>query len=366
MGFYLANPTCNQPSPRSIISDPLSDLLASYPQVTEPGKGGRYEVQRRLEQGGEGVIYHCRDRQKQIPVAVKILHPHRAQYAGAAYRFSREAAVLRDLDHPFIVRFHDGPLGFYDTCTNRMLPAFALEYLEGKDLFCLSIKFRDVFRASLGILGTLVVHTALALHYLHDRGFVHRDIKRENFFIKGWKEHYSYNCRAVLLDFGLVGKIGEPTQEDYQRDRFFLPEVLLQGEIPRLSDEVRRLTHPGTPLGNDYCRSPEQDAGFQLDGRADLFSLGVALYIIIEKDFPYPSLFNRSPRKTPVLRQPKQPDHPFIPLALRLLELRPEDRYQTGLEVAHDVVRRLPRSQRHMIRQNLLHHSRPLMNAVFG
>lgn len=365
MGSHLADLTLFPLSPPLASSYSFSDLLASYPQVTEPGSGGRYEVQRRLEQGGEGVIYHCRDRQKQIPVAVKILHPHWAQSVDAAYRFSREAAVLRDLDHPFIVRFHDGPLGFYDSSSKRMCPAFALEYLEGKDLFCLSL-IRDVFRASPGILGTFVVHTALALHYLHDHGFVHRDIKRENFFIKGWKEYYSYNCRAVLLDFGLVGKIGEPTQEDYQRDRFFLPEVLLQGEIPRLSDEVRRLTHPGTPFGNDYCRSPEQDAGFQLDGRADLFSLGVALYIIIEKDFPYPSFFNRSSRKTPVLRQPKQGDHPLIPLVLRLLELRPGDRYQTGLEVAHDVVRRLPRSQRHMIRQNLLHHSRPLMNAVFG
>ncbi len=352
-------------SRREPRSDPLSDLLASYTQVTGPGGGGRYEVQKQLQEGGEGKVYLCRDRKKQIPVAVKVLLPHLVSCAEPVYRFSREAAVLRELHHPLIVRFYDGPLGFYDSYARKMCSAFALEYLDGKDFFDVVQASRNVFHKSPGILSTFVVHIALALHYLHSQGFIHRDVSRENFFIQGWENGYHTGCQAVLLDLGRVGKIGELSQEDYYRDRFFLSENPLPGENPRLCEVGRRLSSPHAVFGRGGCRSPELSTGSQIDGRSDLFSLGVALYTTLEATWPYYPSFTRHAWQTPELRQPKM-DHPLIPVALRLLEVRPEDRYQTGLEVAHDVVRRLSRSQRHIVRQNLLRHSPGLVNEVFG
>ena len=203
---------------------------------------GQYRIEREIGRGGMGVVYLATDEQLQRPVAIKTLPPHLAVDARVRGRFLREARTAGALSHPNIV-----PI--YSAAEREGVVYFAMRYINGE-----SLAERIARNGSLPpdeVVG-LLRQLASALGYAHAHGVVHRDIKAENVLLD------SETGRAMLTDFG----------------------------IARLA-ETQPLTATGTVLGTVQYMSPEQVSGDTLDGRSDLYSLGILAFFALCGRFPF-------------------------------------------------------------------------------
>ena len=193
----------------------------------------RYELRAQAGKGGMGAVYQALDHQTGALVAVKVLH---SRGAIEMARFDQEARVLAELSHPGIVRYFDHGL------TPDGAPYIAMEWLDGETL---------EGRLARGRLGPAqaarIAHQVLAaLSAAHGRDIVHRDIKPGNIFLVGGKL-----TDVRVLDFG----------------------------IARRRLDIKRLTRDGSTVGTPLYTSPEQARGrADVDGRADIFSLGCVLF----------------------------------------------------------------------------------------
>jgi serine/threonine protein kinase/tetratricopeptide (TPR) repeat protein len=193
----------------------------------------RFVLQSLAGEGGMGAVYRALDRETGNVVALKVVH---AGDEKTASRFAQEAAVLRSLDHPSIVRYVAH--GITDDAT----PFLAMEWLDGEDLA------DRLARGPLSSVETvaLVAQVADALGAAHARGVVHRDVKPSNIFLPGGDPH-----RVKILDFG----------------------------IARAGGRARITTSSGGILGTLGYMAPEQArAERDVDARADVFSLGCVLH----------------------------------------------------------------------------------------
>jgi eukaryotic-like serine/threonine-protein kinase len=206
----------------------------------EKALDGRYRIERELGRGGMGAVYLARDLKLDRLVALKVLPPEFASNAALRERFLRETRTAASFSHPNIVPVHsveehDGVL------------AFAMGFVEGE-----SLAERVTRQGSLDArtVARLLTDVAYALAYAHGRGVVHRDIKPDNIMIE------RATGRALLMDFGISRTISAPT-------------------------ETAGLTRVGEVVGTPEYMSPEQASGDQVDGRSDLYSLGlVALFAL--------------------------------------------------------------------------------------
>jgi eukaryotic-like serine/threonine-protein kinase len=202
----------------------------------------RYLLRRQAGKGGMGAVYQALDRQTRGLVAIKIL---RSQGSVELARFDQEARVLAELSHPGIVRYLDHGV------TPTGAPYLAMEWLEGETL-------EDrLARGTLGPADAVRVASLVleALSAAHARGIVHRDIKPGNIFLVGRKLG---NVR--LIDFGIARRV----------------------------IESKRLTRSGSTVGTPLYASPEQARGrADLDGRADIFSLGCVLFEALTGEPPF-------------------------------------------------------------------------------
>jgi len=202
----------------------------------------RYEIKNQAGVGGMGIVYQALDRQKGLLVALKILHSRNTIELA---RFDQEARVLAELSHPGIVRYFD-----HGTTPNGS-PYIAMEWLEGETLE------ERIARGTLSPVATAhVAHLVLdALAAAHSKYIVHRDIKPGNIFLVGRKL-----TEIRVLDFGIAR---------------------------RLVDD-KRLTRKGSTVGTPLYTSPEQARGrADVDGRADIFSLGCVLFEALTGDPPF-------------------------------------------------------------------------------
>lgn len=193
----------------------------------------RYELRAQAGKGGMGAVYQALDRQTGALVAVKVLH---SRGAIEMARFAQEARVLAELSHPGIVRYFDHGL------TPDGAPYIAMEWLDGETLE------ERLARGRLGpAQAARIAHQVLAaLSAAHGRDIVHRDIKPGNIFLVGGKL-----TDVRVLDFG----------------------------IARRRLDINRLTRDGSTVGTPLYTSPEQARGrADVDGRADIFSLGCVLF----------------------------------------------------------------------------------------
>jgi len=204
---------------------------------------GEYSIQRELGRGGMGVVYLARDVQLDRDVAIKVLPPHLARSASARERFLREARMAAGLSHPHIVPIHRvGEAGGF--------VFFVMSYVEGETL-------GECIRRS-GPLppsdaARVLREVAWALAYAHGRGIVHRDVKPDNILLE------ADTGRALVTDFGIAYGGQDP------------------GSV----------TDPGKIMGTAHYMSPEQAAGEAIDGRSDIYALGVVGYLAVSGRLPF-------------------------------------------------------------------------------
>ncbi|HEY4099287.1 MAG TPA: serine/threonine-protein kinase [Gemmatimonadales bacterium] len=202
--------------------------------------GDRYAVDRELGRGGMGAVYLARDVQLDRPVALKVLPPEFAADPSLRERFLRETRVAASFSHPNIV-----PV--YAVEDRDGLLAFAMGYVEGESL---AERVKRAGPLDIRTIVRVLQDIGYALAYAHGRGVVHRDIKPDNIMIE------RATGRALLMDFGISRPITSTAA-------------------------APGLTRVGEVVGTPEFMSPEQASGDTVDGRTDLYSLGlVALFAL--------------------------------------------------------------------------------------
>jgi hypothetical protein len=206
---------------------------------------GEYSLQRELGRGGMGIVYLARDVQLDRDVAIKVLPTPLAQQPGSRARFLREARTAAGLSHPHIVPIHRvGELGGF--------VFFVMSYVAGQTL---GERLRTDGPLPPADVTRVMREVAWALAYAHGRGIVHRDVKPDNILLEAG------TGRALVTDFG----------------------------IAHGGDGTSMPTDPGRIMGTAQFMSPEQAAAGALDGRSDIYSLGIVGYLAVSGRLPFAS-----------------------------------------------------------------------------
>jgi serine/threonine-protein kinase len=225
---------------------------------------GKYRIDARIGVGGMGTVYRATRLMIGDAVAVKIMHPEQSSALQASERFRREAQAAARLKHPNAVTIHD-----FGVSTSGML-YLVMELVEGESL-------RDIISRqgplAPAVAAEILNQVAAALDEAHRHNIVHRDLKPDNIIVWATQQ----GLRVKTLDFG-IAKL---------RDL-------------RTSDN---LTQTGALLGTPQYMSPEQCLGEELDGRSDIYSLGIVLFEMLTGAIP----FNAPSAPAIILQQVQQP-----------------------------------------------------------
>ena len=266
---------------------------------------GRYEIVDELGRGAMGSVFKARDPAVGRTVAVKTIHSAALEGAQAEEyrsRFNREARASGVLAHPGIV-----PV--FDVGEHEGAPFLVMEFVEGRTL---ADAMKKGERYMLDRVCEIGQQLAEALGYAHRQGVIHRDIKPANILMTS-REVYGSE-RPRITDFGIA--------------KLAASEITTTGQL----------------LGTPSFMPPEQFTGSPIDGRADLFSLGVILYSLATGEQPFPGETMTAVSYKVVYTEPVPPAklNPAIParmeaVILKSLAKSPADRYQSGEDLARDL-----------------------------
>ena len=266
---------------------------------------GRYELLRRIARGGMADVYLARDASLDRQVAVKVLFPEFANDPSFVERFRREAKAAANLNHPNIV-------GIYDWGQEQGTYYIVMEYVVGRSM---ADVMRSTGRLSPDRAAEIAADVAEALSSAHNAGLVHRDIKLGNIIV-------SDEGQVKVADFGIATALARRTGDN--------------------------LTHIGSVMGTATYFSPEQAQGKALDGRSDLYSLGVVLYEMIVGKPPFTADTSTAVAVKHVQERPLAPSllgvsivESLEAIILKLLAKNPANRYPKAEDLRADLQRYL-------------------------
>ena len=257
--------------------------------------GGRYQLEHRIARGGMAEVWLASDTFLKRQVAVKLLKPHLANDTNVAERFRREAVACAGISHPNIV-------AVYDCIEHGGRQAVIMQYVKGKSL-------REVLDKQKKLQPQLTIHIGLAvaaaLEEAHKQNFVHRDVKPGNILM-------TKDAHCLLADFGIA-------------------KALVSSGDDLTSDNIM--------MGTAKYLSPEQVRGKTLDGRADLYGLGLVLYECLAGRVPFIgesdadtalARLQREPTDLARLRPSVSPN--LVKVIHKLLARNPDHRYANAAE----------------------------------
>src|SRR3954452_11779841 len=283
--------------PSRRVPDPLAsaadDELRAH---VERALAAHYELDCEIGRGGMGIVYRAKDRRLKRQVAIKLLPPELAFRSEIKSRFLREAETAAQLSHPNIV------------------PIYTVDEQEGLVFFVMAYISGDNLAKRLHERGVLTVdesrkvlrEVADALAYAHDRNVVHRDIKPDNILLD------AASGRPMVTDFGIARAMD--------------------------SEGDSRLTATGMAIGTPAYMSPEQAAGErEIDGRSDLYSLGILGYQMLTGEPPFvagstPAMLVKHISERPIPVQQRRADMPddLARSVMLLLEKDPANRFASA------------------------------------
>jgi len=268
---------------------------------------GQYHIEKKLGEGGMGMVYQADQPAMQRKAAIKILRPEMAN-EDQIQRFQREAQALANIKHPHIIEVYN--FGTLDDGALYM----AMEFVQGREMDKeLENNGRMEWRRAVDV----ILQGADALVEAHAHGIVHRDLKPENILLMEWREDKDY---VKVLDFGIA-------------------KVLDNSQVLESSATVMGVIH-GTPM----YMSPEQARGDKVDHRSDVYSLGIVLYAMMTGELPIKSntlvgyiIAHQQDPPAPLTQYVPDAPKELERIILKMLEKDPPDRYQTMQEVVDEL-----------------------------
>jgi serine/threonine-protein kinase len=278
-----------------VSTQPIGDKAEV--DVVREALQAEYELLEELGRGGMAIVYRARERQLEREVAIKVLPFSLAFDAEFVERFQREARTAARLEHPNIIPIYRvGRAGRVIYFVMKMLRGQSLSRILSARGALTPLEIRH-----------LLVHTAGALGFAHRHGIVHRDIKPDNIM-------FDEMGHPVLTDFG-IAKAASGT----------------------------RLTGTGMSIGTPHYMSPEQARAQPLDGRSDLYSLGVVAFQCLTGHVPFDGEdafqigYKHIMEPIPEPRIETAEGRRLFTVIRRMIEKKPEDRYQTAEDLVRDL-----------------------------
>ena len=279
--------------PDPVVSSSDAELRAHVERVLS----ANYELDREIGRGGMGIVYKAKDRRLKRPVAVKLLPPELAFRSEIRSRFLKEAETAAQLSHPNIV-----PI--YSVDERDGLVYFVMAFVDGENL---AARLHSQGRLDATESRRILKEVAEALAYAHERGVVHRDIKPDNILLCA-----DDDGRVMVTDFGIARAVSEGSDS--------------------------RLTATGMAIGTPAYMSPEQSMGERdIDGRSDLYALGVVGYQMLAGELPFnapstPALLVKQISERPTPIDVHRPDAPpdLARAVMMLLEKDPANRFPSA------------------------------------
>ncbi len=295
---------CKQCGSRLGLSEEFQEMptltFSGYPGKVIPGStfAGRYRVIEDLGEGGMGEVYKVFDTEIQEKVALKLIRPEIAADKKTIIRFQNELKLARKISHKNICRM-------YHLGREKDTYYLTMEYVEGESLRSM---IRMTKRLSLATSLHVTIQVCEGLAAAHRVGVVHRDLKPQNILV-------DKNGNVRIMDFGIARVV-----------------------------RTKKETGTGVVLGTPEYMSPEQAEGKEVDGRSDIYSLGIILFEMVTGRPPFESdsliqILQRQSAEAPPAPRTLNPEIPEVlnGIILRCLEKKSENRYQTADDLRRDL-----------------------------